>query len=404
MTIEILTGLPGSGKSEYLIAKVQSARADGITALTFFCSESMANKDVKNTEEKQQIISSRSGSSIELDRFEPVAETIKFLRTAKSGWLLAFEEAQYFRIDIVDAWCDASDRGVSILISSPSKEQLALLLERGHACTNLTLYCQKCGNGEATAFFCYLDENRTISVCNSCYCEMKCMAEERIVSQLVAAAPHPGREIIYQPVELPACTRWAVIREDSYRRFQLVKDACDRVGLPDGHSCYLDVGCNTGFFCHKMRKIGFNSTGLDVVENDIQLARLLSTYFRRDYANYIVADAYEYLYRTQNIQFDIASAFSVFQWVMIQKSVQHGLHCINWLFQKAKYICVLEVGESKEDHYMERIGMKYDSQWIYAFMKTSGVFDVVEIYEADQYDLKRDLFIGFTKAGKKRMA
>ena len=403
MTIEILTGLPGTGKSERLITKVQSARSDGITALIVCCSESLVLQRTPSIAEHQRI-SSRSGLVVGLDRFESTEEAIGFLGAAKDGWLLAFEEAQYFGTDIVDAWCDASNRGVSILIATPSKEQLALLTDRGHVCTNLTLSCQKCGKAEATKFFCYSHEDRTKSVCECCYREMKCMAEEQIVSRLVAAAPHPGREIVYQPVGLPACEQWEVIREDSSHRFQLVKAACDRVGLPSSHSSYLDVGCNTGFFCHQMSQIGFNATGVDVVETDIQLARLLSTYCRRDYVNYTIADAYEYLASSQDIVFDVASAFSVFQWVMIQQSAQHGLHCMNWLFQKAKYLCVLEVGESAEDHYVERIGMRYDSQWIYSFMKTSAVFDAVEVYEAAQHGLKRDLFIGFTHAGKRRMA
>ena len=402
MSIEILTGLPGSGKSERLIAKVQSARSEGITAITICCSESLILQNQLNIKQ-HQLISSRSGLFTELDRFESTAGAIQFLGAAKNDWLIAFEEAQHFQLDIVDAWCDASNRGVSIIIAAPSKNQLTLLLEHGYTCTNLTLNCQECGDEVASAFFSYREENRTVSVCDACYRNMKSIAEKQIVSQLVMNAPYPKQEFIYQPIELPVCKTWEVIRKDSILRFELVKDASNRVGLPVCQSSYLDVGCNTGFFCYKMSQAGFNSTGVDVVENDINLARLLSTYCRRDYVNYITADAHEYLDQTQHIQFDITSAFSVFQWVMIQKSAKHGLDCMNWLFQKSKYICVLEMGESTENHYIERIGMKYDSEWIHSFMKASGKFDLIEVYDATQYGLKRDLFIGFTPAGKARM-
>ena len=40
--------------------------------------------------------------------------------------------------------------------------------------------------------------------------------------------------------------------------------------------------------------------------------RLLGTYVRRDYANYVVSDAHEYLRGTQGKLFDVTSAFSVF--------------------------------------------------------------------------------------------
>ena len=140
--------------------------------------------------------------------------------------------------------------------------------------------------------------------------------------------------------------------------------------------------------------MGFRSIGVDVTENDIRLARLLGTYSRQDYARYIVSDAYTYLKETQEVKFDVISAFSVFQWIMIQNSDQHGLHCMSWMFRKSRYVCVLEMGESTEDHYIERTGMEYDSRWIHTFMETSGEFDHVEFHDRDRYGIKRDLFIG----------
>lgn len=393
MGMEILTGLPGSGKSTYLIEKVQSARDAGLRVLTVSCCESLILQSRPNLT-KNGRIGSRSGLTTKLDRFETLENTIRLLETAEDRWLLAFDEAQYFGPDIVDAWCEASDRGVNILIATPSHDQLKLLSKRGHKPTELPLTCQECGGGEASAFFCHLDENKTVSVCGSCHRSMKREAEEKAVCLLRKQAPYPGEAIIYQPVELPACSGWKVIREDSERRFQIVKNACDRFGLPDRESSYLDIGCNTGFFCYRMSRMGFRSIGMDVTENDIRLARLLGTYSRQDYARYIVSDAYTYLKETQEVKFDVISAFSVFQWIMIQNSDQHGLHCMSWMFRKSRYVCVLEMGESTEDHYIERTGMEYDSRWIHTFMETSGEFDHVEFHDRDRYGIKRDLFIG----------
>lgn len=399
MSMEILTGLPGSGKSEYLIRKVQSARDADLKVLTVSCCESLILQS-RSALAKHGRISSRSGLTTKLDRFETLENTIRLLETAEEGWLLAFDEAQYFGPDIVSAWCEASDRGVNVLIATPSHAQLKLLSKRGHRHTVITLTCQECGSREASTFFCHLDEDRTVSVCDNCHDTMKQAAEERAVYLLRKQAPYPGEAIIYQPVELSACDGWIardgwkVIREDSERRFQIVRNACDRIGLPDRESSYLDVGSNTGFFCYRMSRMGFRSTGVDVAREDIQLARLLGTYSRRDFARYIVSDAYSYLKDTQEIKFDVISAFSVFQWVMIQNSAQHGLHCMNWMFRKSRYVCVLEMGESTEDHYIERIGMEYDSRWIRTFMEASGEFDHVEFYDREKYGIKRDLFIG----------
>ena len=79
---------------------------------------------------------------------------------------------------------------------------------------------------------------------------------------------------------------------------------CADEGLPQAHASYQDIGCNTGFFCHGMAKAGFTSKGVDVTANDIRVARLLSTYFRRDLATYEVANAYKYLGSTPGADWD----------------------------------------------------------------------------------------------------
>ena len=173
-----------------------------------------------------------------------------------------------------------------------------------------------------------------------------------------------------------------MIRGDSQKRFRIIRDICAGQDLPGMHSTYLDVGCNTGFFCHQMYKAGFRSSGVDVTVNDIEVARLLGAYVRRDYANYVVSDAHEYLQATQGGLFDVTSAFSVFQWVMIQKTHEHGLECMRWLFRKTRRICILEMGESTEAHYVERIGMGYDSAWIHGFMRTHGGFERIDLLDS----------------------
>ncbi len=201
---------------------------------------------------------------------------------------------------------------------------------------------------------------------------------------------------MYQPVELSECADWRLLREDSHVRFDLIRDVCRSIGLPREHSSYLDIGCNTGFFCHRMSQLGFVSSGVDVTAADVEIARLLGSYIRHDYVNYVVADAHEYLAGTADTPVDVCSAFSVFQWVMMQKSPAHGLDCMRWLFQKTRLVCLLEMGESTEDHYIDRIGgMQYDSNWIYEFMKSEGGFARIDVLEKRRYPIWRDIFVGF---------
>ena len=87
-----------------------------------------------------------------------------------------------------------------------------------------------------------------------------------------------------------------------------------------------------------MAKAGFTSKGVDVTAHDIRVARLRSTYFRRDLATYEVANAYKYLGSTPDERFDVTSAFSVFQWVMIQRGPESGL---GWTVLGLRSLCWL---------------------------------------------------------------
>ena len=53
------------------------------------------------------------------------------------------------------------------------------------------------------------------------------------------------------------------------------------------------------------------------------------------------------------------------------------------------------MGESTEAHYIERVGLKYDSAWIYDLMQAHGGFERIDLIDMKLTNLKRDLFIGY---------
>ena len=362
--------------------------------LTFMCSDSPILRARPNITKRGRM-GCRSGLTTEVDHFVSADRCIVLVGDAPGGSLLAFDEAQHFGERLVTAWCAASDRGAEVLIASASPAQLEALGRNGHTFTQLSLECQACGECDATTFFVLRDEDRTESVCASCHDRLRADAEREVVERLERGIPYPGEKWIYQPVELRGCADWKVVREDTGRRFDLISDVCRRQGLPEAHSTYLDVGCNTGYFCNRMAHLGFRSTGVDTTVNDIEVARLLGCYVRRDFAAYILADAHDWLAGTRNETFDVTSAFSVLQWVMIQKTPEHGLDCMRWLFRKTNRICILEMGESTEAHYVERVGMQYDSEWVHRFMRETGEFERVDVIDAGEHGILRDLFVGF---------
>lgn len=394
MPITILTGLPGAGKTERLILTVAEAQKAGRPTATFLCGDAPRLR-MRHKIAEHRKLGSRSGLRTQVDHFESAERCIERLNEAQPNALLAFDEAHYFGESLVEHWCAAAGRGAELLIAAPSGPQLAKLRKYGHRPIRLTLSCQACEQREATDFLVHEGEKRTESVCKRCLKRMKAQARTEIVDSLFRGTPYPNTKSAYQPIELPECSNWKINREDSQRRLDLMLSICADEGLPQAHSTYLDVGCNTGFFCHGMAKAGFESKGVDVTAKNIRIARLLSTYFRRDLATYQVANAHDYLGGTPDERFDVTSAFSVFQWVMIQGGPERGLECMRWLFQKTKRLCVLEMGESSEAHYSDRIGMEYDSAWIRAFMLAEGGFARVQCLQGSEHQLWRDLLIGF---------
>ena len=394
MTITILTGLPGVGKTERLIGAVTAAQKAGRTTATFLCGDSPRLRTRPNLTEHRRI-SSRSGLRTHVDHFVSTDRCVELLNDAQPNTLLAFDEASHFGEHLVEHWCAAARRGAELLIAAPSGPQLTALNRHGHRATHLTLSCQACARREATKFFVHEQENRTESVCNKCFKRIQKQAKTEIIDCLQQGRPYPGTKTSYQPIELPECRKWRVNRDDSDRRLEIMRSTCTDEGLPQAYSNYLDIGCNTGFFCCGMAQTGFTSKGVDVTANDIRIARLLSTYFRHDLATYKVANAYDYLGNTPSERFEVTSAFSVFQWVMIQGGPERGLACMRWLFQKTKHLCFLEMGESSEAHYGDRIGMDYDSAWIQDFMLTEGDFERVQCVRGPEHNLRRDLLIGF---------
>ncbi|HEY8755344.1 MAG TPA: methyltransferase domain-containing protein [Candidatus Dormibacteraeota bacterium] len=400
--ITALTGPSGAGKTRRLVERVNQARADGRMTANVVCS---SHSLIMTREEftVHRVLPCRvPGLVAPLDHVVSPRACAMMLRRLPAGALATFDEAQYFGAEIVPAWLEAAGRGVEILLTNPIDEQVEALGDRVVE-ERLTMPCERCGLRDATTSYLAPDSDATVSVCAGCDEKLVTSARAEIVRRLEEQAPHPGQRIIYQPVGLSECAGWEVLRPDSEVRFDLMTLVLEAVGVyrrdprertPAFYS-YLDVGSNTGYFCRQAALLWLRSEGVDVVEGDIEVARLLSSFVARDTVRYTVADCHDYLRDTQQQRFDVTSAFSVFQWLMVQRSsAQHGIDCLQWLFAKTVRVCFLEMGYSAEGHYRDKLGVDVDREWVQRQMVDSGAFARMAVIDGAANGLMRDLFVG----------
>ena len=397
MTLTVLIGPTGSGKSRHLIEAVNDARASGRRTSTFLSRSAVLRSRNPALWMHNQIACREPGLRCPLDHVVYMHECEALLNDLGPGSLAVFEEAHYFEPEIAEQWAAASRRGVDVLVATPSAPHLERLRTERTVEKRLTVLCSSCRQREASETFVLPEALDSSPFCEECARNLVGTAKEEMLERLESQPPYPGERALYQPIELQECASWRVLRADSSARAELLRELvielADRFEHPP--NTYLDVGCNTGYFCTAMSRAGLAATGVDIVKGDIEVARLLAAYIRKDDVRYIVANVYEYLRDTRNHLVDIVSAFSVVQWLILQRSLEHGLEALSWLFEKATQACVLEIGYSSEEIYRDKLPVTIDREWVEATMLESKCFSEVRCLPAGTDGLMRDVFVGF---------
>jgi SAM-dependent methyltransferase len=384
MSITVISGLPGSGKSAMLIEAVHAAREQGRPVATFACSDSAWLRANDMISARRLLASRRPGLTCPLDHFVSTDECATILGEIPPGTLAAFEEADAFALNIVPHWIEASLRDVEVLVAHPSDSQIEHLDGKEFEETLLVMRCQRCQIADANTFVWLQDPGKTISTCANCHLEMQRAARRQILELLGQPASCLGEGELHQPVELEELSDWTVVRSDSRRRAEIMARVIREADLPRngprGRRTYLDVGCNTGYFCHALRR-GFQVEGVDENERDVRVARLLESFFRKDFAKYAATDLYTYLRDTQERLFDVTSALSVFE-PMIVESLDRGVACLEWLFAKTNRLCFLEMDYSGGPRGDGIPPPDSDRPWVQRIMEERGRFTEVRVFEA----------------------
>lgn len=382
MSIEVLTGLPGSGKSAEIIRRTNALRAQQANVFLL----AMPSQHVASGDTQHRHIASRNGTSALLDAIaEPDEIAALITDKAEPETTFLFDDAQVFPETIVDAWKAASEAGSTVIVACPSHAQQSLLKAHGANIRKMSKRCDLLADGEASQFFIMPGSNATISVCDRCATALQTRAATGLREQLIAMEPYPGNERIYQPipVALPEFEDLKPIREDSETRVELMREAIEKhIGaFPSRSRTYCDIGCNTGYFCKAMGDLGFTATGVDVVEDSINMGKALDTFFYRRHIDFRCQDALEFV--ADMNAFDVVSTFSVFQWIFTQHADQSAVRqAMLRMMSKARKLFFFEMGYQNEAHYREALAEPIDRTWCEKLLSEAGFSAVVLVPKA----------------------
>lgn len=398
MSLLVLTGPPGAGKTARAIDALEQAAAAGRPTFAVVCAD-LARSTREFEHLQRGRFASRDGRSWPIDGFLTEAELPDRIGTMPSGALLVVEDAYGYSDDVTRLLDEASRRGLEVMVVAPSGSQLRTLSELGGQVVKLSRTCDRCGVRPAARPILEPSTGDAIAYCEGCFAAARDEALASMITTLRDGGPHNGQEYLYQPIELPVFESWSVVRPDSRKRAQLMHSLVQGLGIDGDGSTYLDIGSLTGYFCDYFAARGFAAQGVDVTRTNVTVARMLDAFYRRParpnhrFVVYQQQDAHDYLRETWQQPVHVTSALSVFQWVMLQKDVEAGLECIRLLAGKTKRVMFLEMGYSDEDLYKEQLPIRIDREWVRERLLDAG-FPQVVLIDRHEHGLRRDILAG----------
>jgi len=131
------------------------------------------------------------------------------------------------------------------------------------------------------------------------------MSWERVIEIVQQISPYPHG--MYQPIEHPFFNDW-VATEPCADRLQTVLEYVESVQS----KTVLDIGCNLGYFSHKLAQMGAQVVGVDVEPLQVEVCRLLNACYGLPPGNpqFYCLSYQQYL--EPDHQFDLTLSLNVF--------------------------------------------------------------------------------------------
>lgn len=158
----------------------------------------------------------------------------------------------------------------------------------------------------------------------------------KLMKSLRDAYPREGQKVLYTPIDHPVFSDWKVLRDDT--RWQLIKNEFSWRGKR-----ILDIGSYTGYFSHKIAKLGRSVIGIEIDDKRLTQARMINTLLESN-IEFIHTDFFDYL---NDKNFDCILFFSVLHWILKDKGMSGVRKALNVLSSSAP-LMFFDMGQDNE--------------------------------------------------------
>ena len=145
-----------------------------------------------------------------------------------------------------------------------------------------------------------------------------------------------GEKVLYTPIDHPIFNDWKVLRNGT--RWSLIEKRFDWKGKN-----VLDIGCYTGYFSHKIAKLGTSVTGIELNNERLSIARRLNKLLKLN-VNFIHADFFQYL---RDKKFDCILFFSILHWILKDKGID-GVRKALDILSSSSPVMFFDMGQDNE--------------------------------------------------------
>lgn len=393
MKLFIINGLSNSGKTSKMIVKYMELKQKYKCA-AFLNKKIYLNFCVKLWYSKNQDIKTDYDYLLNTDE-----ELIKYIKEKDDYDYLFFDEFYSYSIDILNFLIKHyENKNINIFMSNCCEEQLNFI-KNNNVNYQIEILSTKCNNCDNNSIIVCPDATNFISenYCQNCYSDKVNQIAELIKNKIYNYPLLPPNTL-YQPFYFKNDDFYYNLSKDFYN-YNVIRDDTDkRINIYLKHHnkeivSYIDLGCNTGYFCDYMSDILKiqNVYGLDICQTMIDICVQKSKYLLLNNNFYICEDLHDYFMNCKK-KYDVISAYSVIQWLMIQKGDEKGVELLEKLAELTNKILIVEIGDYKEHHY-DKLKIPIGTNWLIELLNKYFVSHIV--YNKDEYKLKRDIIYFF---------